>query len=85
MSRVVVYSSRPCSFCERAKSLLRARGITFDDVDLAGDAEARAALQARTGWMTVPQIFIDGEFIGGYEQLAALDRAGELDRVSLQC
>ena len=77
MARVQVYSTANCSFCLRAKRLLAARGIPYDEIDVGGDAAARADLVARTGRRTVPQIFIDGHAIGGFEELAALDaRAG---------
>ena len=73
MARVQVYTTSSCSFCVRAKRLLVARGVPFDEIDVGGDAEARAELVRRTGRRTVPQIFIDGRSIGGFEELAALD------------
>ena len=78
MSRVDVYTTPSCSYCVRAKRLLDARGIPFREIDVADDDELRADLIERTGRRTVPQIFIDGESIGGFEELAALDAAGEL-------
>jgi glutaredoxin 3 len=66
----------------RAKRLLDARGIAFDEVDLANDHALRAQVLERTGRRTVPQIFIDGRSIGGFEELAALDAAGELKDLS---
>ena len=62
----------------RAKRLLDARGIRYDEIDVAHDPALRAALVARTGRRTVPQIFIDGESIGGFEELAALDASTRL-------
>lgn len=62
----------------RAKRLLEARRIPFREIDVAIDDELRGELVERTGRRTVPQIFIDGESIGGFEELAALDAAGEL-------
>ena len=62
----------------RAKRLLDARGIRYDEIDVAEDAALRAAVVARTGRRTVPQIFIDGESIGGFEELAALDASTRL-------
>lgn len=78
MSRVDVYTTPSCPYCVRAKRLLEARGIPFREIDVAHDDDLRADLIERTGRRTVPQIFIDGESIGGFEELAALDAAGEL-------
>jgi glutaredoxin 3 len=62
----------------RAKRLLQARGIDYDEIDVEGDATLRADLVRRTGRRTVPQIFIDGMSIGGFEELAALDASTRL-------
>ncbi len=78
MSRTIVYTTAYCQFCTRAKQLLKARGIPYEEIDISEDAEARSQLVQRTGRRTVPQIFIDERAIGGYEELAALDAAGEL-------
>jgi len=76
--RVEVYTTPSCPFCVRAKRLLEARRIPFREIDVAGDDALRADLVERTGRRTVPQIFIDGRSIGGFEELAALDSAGDL-------
>jgi glutaredoxin 3 len=78
MSRVEVYTTPFCPYCVQAKRLLTERGIAFEEIDVADDDELRADLIRRTGRRTVPQIFISGVSIGGYEELAALDAAGEL-------
>ena len=78
MARVVLYTTPSCPFCVRAKRLLAERGIAYDEVDVAEDDELRADLVKRTGRQTVPQIFIDGESIGGFEELAALDASTRL-------
>jgi len=78
VARVQVYTTPSCPFCVRAKRLLDARGIRYDEIDVAEDAALRAAVVARTGRRTVPQIFIDGESIGGFEELAALDASTRL-------
>jgi len=62
----------------RAKRLLTERGIAFTEIDVANDDALRADIIARTGRRTVPQIFIDDRSIGGFEELAALDAAGDL-------
>jgi glutaredoxin 3 len=73
-----MYTTEPCGFCRTAKSLLTARRIPFDEVNLSKDPDGRAQLAARTGMLTFPQIVIDGHNIGGFQELAARDRAGRL-------
>ena len=76
--KVTVYSTEYCPYCTRAKMLLKSRGIAFEEVDLTHDPEKRNAVQEKTGWMSVPMIFIGDEFIGGSDDLHALDAKGEL-------
>jgi glutaredoxin 3 len=78
MTDVTIYTTRVCSYCVAAKRLLSARGVPFQEVDVTGDDAKRAWLVEATGRRTVPQIFIGGEAIGGYDELAALDGSGEL-------
>jgi glutaredoxin 3 len=78
---VRVYSAVYCSYCHRAKELLRRKGVEFEDVDVTYDAEARRWLVETTGRRTVPQIFIGERSIGGFDELSELDAAGELDRL----
>jgi glutaredoxin 3 len=78
VARVIVYTTRSCPFCVRAKRLLDARGIAYDEVDVGHDAALRDDLIRRTGRRTVPQIFIDGDPIGGFDELAALDASTRL-------
>ncbi|MGC4094331.1 MAG: glutaredoxin 3 [Polyangiaceae bacterium] len=79
MAHVVVYTTQVCPYCVRAKQLLKQKGAAFEEIDLSRDHEARMALVERTLMRTVPQIFINDEFIGGCDELYALERAGELD------
>ncbi len=81
MSEVVMYTTQYCSFCVRAKALLRQKGITFEEIDIGADANLRAKMVEASGRRTVPQIFINGRAIGGFEELRALDEQGELDRL----
>ena len=78
MAHVEMYTTPMCPFCVRAKRLLQERGIAYDEFDVADDTELRVSVMERSGRRTVPQIFIDGRSIGGYEELAALDASGEL-------
>ena len=79
MAKVTVYTSSPCPYCSRAKALLNARGADISEVEIAwSDGEARAELASRTRHMTMPQIFIGEQFIGGFNELSALDRSGKL-------
>jgi len=78
-TQVKIYTTLICAYCVRAKLLLKARKIPYEEIDVTLDHETRAWLvQATGGRKTVPQIFIRGESIGGYEELAQLDRAGAL-------
>jgi glutaredoxin 3 len=78
MDRVTLYTTEPCGFCRVAKALLAKRGVTYTEINLAKDADGRAELVSRTGMMTFPQVMIDGEAIGGYQELVAADRDGLL-------
>jgi glutaredoxin 3 len=78
MSQVTVYTTEPCGYCRVAKALLAKRGVTYEEINLAKDPEGRAELVRLTGMMTFPQVVIDGESVGGYQELVALDRAGSL-------
>lgn len=77
-AEVVLYSSGWCGWCARARALLERKGVPFREVD-ADDPEGRSEMLARSGQRSVPQIFIGSRHVGGYEQLYALERSGELD------
>jgi glutaredoxin 3 len=80
--RVLVYSQPFCGYCSAAKRLLTAKGAAFTEIDVMLEAGRRDEMIQRSGGRrTVPQIFIDGRHIGGYDDLSALDKAGELDRL----
>jgi glutaredoxin 3 len=78
MTSVIVYTTEACSRCVTAKALLSKRGIAFEEINLAKDPDGRAELSERTGMTTFPQIVIEGETIGGMDDLIAADRAGLL-------
>jgi glutaredoxin 3 len=80
MADIKVYTTNMCGYCVVAKRLLTKRGIPFEEINVSGDAAQRAWLVKTTGRRTVPQIFIDGDPIGGSDELHAMDRSGELER-----
>jgi glutaredoxin 3 len=77
-NRITVYTTEPCGYCRTAKALLDRRGIPYDEINLAKDAAGRADLVALTGMMTFPQVMLDGEPLGGFQELVAADRSGRL-------
>jgi glutaredoxin 3 len=80
MARVEIYSTMFCGYCARAKSLLDKKGVDYVEIDIIEDSAKRDEMVERSaGRQTVPQIFIDGEHIGGSDDLYALERAGKLD------
>ena len=80
MAKIEIYTKFFCPFCSRAKALLVSKGADFFEIDISMDAALRRTMIDRSnGGSTVPQIFIDGQHIGGSDELAALDARGGLD------
>lgn len=80
MAHIVVYTAPNCPYCVSAKSLLKAKGQKFEEIDVSQSPELRDAMvQKAGGRRTVPQIFIDDRHIGGFDDLHALDQKGGLD------
>lgn len=80
MPKIEIYTKFLCPYCTRAKSLLKAKGASFEEIDITLCGDRRAEMIGRAaGRTTVPQIFIGGRHIGGSDDLAALDAAGKLD------
>ena len=80
MPKILIYTTRYCSYCHRAKRLLMQKGASFEEIDVSGDWAAREALMDKAGGLTtVPQIWIGDTHVGGSDELHALDRAGQLD------
>jgi glutaredoxin 3 len=78
--RILVYSTPFCGYCAAAKRLLTAKGAEYTEIDVMMDSARRQEMLAKSGGRrTVPQIFIDGRHIGGFDELNALDKAGGLD------
>jgi glutaredoxin 3 len=79
MATVTMYCTAVCPFCVRAEMLLKKRGVSeITKIRIDTDQEQRALMMERTGRRTVPQIYIDDTHVGGYDELAALDRADKL-------
>jgi glutaredoxin 3 len=84
MIRITIYTTVVCPFCVRAKRLLDHKGVAYEEVDVSYDVELREKMVIESGGRrTVPQIFIDGEAVGGYQELQALEDEGELDAILL--
>ena len=82
MAKVRMYSTAACPFCVRAETLLNSKGMTeIEKIRVDLDLRLREEMVARTGRRTVPQIYIGDTHVGGFEELAALDRAGRLDSI----
>lgn len=79
MSKIIVYGTNTCGYCGAARMLLTKKGAKFEDILVHENRALREEMQARSGRTSVPQIFIGDHHVGGYDDLAALERAGELD------
>jgi glutaredoxin 3 len=78
---IIIYSTTYCPYCVRAKDLLNRKGANFTEVFVDNDESKREEMIAKSKRMTVPQIFINEQHIGGCDDLYALDRTGELDKL----
>jgi glutaredoxin 3 len=76
---VVMYTTAWCPYCARARQLFGSKGVAFTDIDVDATEGARAEMQARSGRTSVPQIFVGGQHLGGYDDIKALDDRGGLD------
>lgn len=79
--RIVVYGTETCPYCTAARMLLKKKGLDYEDILVSRDDEKRAEMERRSGGHTVPQIFINDEPVGGFDELYALDREGRLDEM----
>ena len=84
MPQVKVYTTAYCPYCVRAKSLLTNKGVPFDEINLEGKHQELLDLKEKTGMRTVPQIFVGDHFVGGFQELSAINQSGELDRLLTQ-
>lgn len=80
MATVEIYTIPTCPYCHAAKALLKRKGVAYQETDVSRDLQLRAAMTKRAaGRRTVPQIFINGQGVGGSDDLHALDHQGKLD------
>lgn len=81
MAEVTIYRTQYCRYCDMAERLLDEMGVDYEEIDVTEDAETRRELAEETGKKTVPQIFIDGTNVGGYDDLRALKSEGRLEEM----
>ncbi|HTR84567.1 MAG TPA: glutaredoxin 3 [Reyranella sp.] len=84
MAKIEIYTSPWCGYCARAKALLEKKGAAYEEMDVMEDVAKRSEMRTRSNRTTVPQIFINGQHIGGSDELHALDSAGKLDPLLAQ-
>ena len=84
MAKIDIYTTPWCGYCARAKGLLEKKGAAYNEMDVMEDETRRAEMRERSRSSTVPQIFINGQHIGGSDELAALEQAGKLDTLLAQ-
>ena len=77
----MVYTTNYCPFCTRAKALLRSKNVDFEEIDITLDEGLQEEVKRLSGRRTVPQIFIDGKAVGGFDDIKQLDVLGKLDRL----
>lgn len=83
-SNGLMYSTRFCPYCVRARNLLDAKQVSYTDIGVDGEPERRQEMMTRSGRHTVPQIWIGEYHVGGYDDLAQLERQGQLDKLLTQ-
>jgi len=79
MKQIEVYSGNNCPWCVRAKALLESKGLDFEEINISTQSECAEEMVQRSGRRSIPQIFIDKEHIGGFDELSQLNLAGKLD------
>jgi glutaredoxin 3 len=84
MAKIEIYTTPFCGYCARAKSLLDKKGAVYVEMDVMMDETKRTEMRDRAKRSTVPQIFINGQYIGGSDELSALEQAGKLDSLLAQ-
>ncbi|WP_127471457.1 glutaredoxin 3 [Thiomicrorhabdus aquaedulcis] len=79
MAEVTIYCTMSCPYCTMAKRLLDSKGVKYQSIDVGGNAALWAEMEAKTGRNTVPQIYIGTHHVGGFDDLSAADKRGEID------
>ncbi len=80
-NKVTVYGDTMCPYCGAARMLLTKKAVEFEDIVITDDSEKRKEMQERSGRTSVPQIFIGDTLVGGFDELCALDKSGELEQL----
>lgn len=81
MPQVMIYLTQSCPFCNMAKRLLDTKGVQYETIDIGNDRDQWAAMEAKTGRNTVPQVYVGDTHIGGFDELSATDKSGQLDQL----
>ena len=81
MKKVIIYSADWCPYCQKAKQLLDSKGVNYKEFNVDTEPHLRDEIVARTGMKTIPQIFIEDQFVGGYSELSKLESEGSLDKM----
>lgn len=81
MTEIIIYSTAYCPYCVRAKHLLDKKGLAYKEIRVDEDAQQREEMITKSGRRTVPQIFINGQHIGGCDDIYSLDQQGHLDKL----
>ncbi|HBA39917.1 MAG: glutaredoxin 3 [Deltaproteobacteria bacterium RIFCSPLOWO2_12_55_13] len=81
MPKVVIYTTTSCPYCTRAKAFLRSKNVDFEEIDVSRDERLQEEIIRLSGRRTVPQIFINGKSVGGFDDIRQMDATGDLDRL----
>jgi GrxC family glutaredoxin len=81
MPKVVIYTTTSCPYCTRAKAFLRSKNVDFEEIDVSRDERLQEEIRRLSGRRTVPQIFINGKSVGGFDDIKQMDATGDLDRL----
>lgn len=79
--RIVIYGNKSCAYCAAARMLLTKKGASFEDISVSGDADRLSEMLQLSGSRSVPQIFINGHLVGGFDELCTLEKSGALDQL----
>ena len=80
-AKVIIYGNASCPYCGAARMLLTKKSVQFENISVTGDASLFEEMQQKSGRRSVPQIFVDDYHVGGFDELDALNRSGELDKL----